>query len=683
MHNLRLGFFFSLAISLAACGGPNKDGPDARPPAPDDEDGDTISDDDEGRDADRDSDGDGTPDYLDEDSDDDGIPDYREAGDEDAASNPIDSDGDSTPDYLDEDSDGNGISDTDDGTEDIDDDDKGNFADLDDDGDGMNDEFELGDDPSNPVDTDNDTTPDYQDLDSDNDTIGDAQERASDPDQDMVPAFQDDDSDNDCILDINEAGDSDLATLPPDADMDGKMDPLDVDSDNDGLADGDEDGNCNGVVDAGESSSTDADTDGDGVTDLVEDVAGTDPTNPADNPQANGDFFFLVPFEMPTTPPEDTLEFRTSVQFADLYFEFDTTGSMSGELSAMANASTGVPAIISELTCDPAGVTCTLDSDCPANNICFNNACVTDPNFGTGCVPDLWTGVGTFDDKNTYRNRLSIQSNPATTAANIPGTGTGGAEAPIQAAACVGNPSLCTNTGTINCAVGGVGCPGFRASAVRILIFIGDSDQQCSPVDNAACLLTTTQAGDALEAQEIKFVGLWGTSDDSGDPSTPESIHRAIGIASGTVDTQVPPQPFVYPAVDSAVVQNTKDAVIDIVRGLPLNVTIGAVDQPADDGDSLQFIDYLEVNLSGGQCTNVAPTADTNADGHQDAFPSLLPGTPVCWDVIPIPQNDTVPATADPQLFIARLTVYGDGSPLDSRDVFFLIPPVIDDVPLE
>lgn len=43
--------------------------------------------------------------------------------------------------------------------------------------------------------------------------------------------------------------------------------PEDIDSDDDGLADGEEDANRNGVVDPGETSATEADTDGDGLTD--------------------------------------------------------------------------------------------------------------------------------------------------------------------------------------------------------------------------------------------------------------------------------------------------------------------------------------------------------------------------------------------------------------------------------
>ena len=69
-------------------------------------------------------------------------------------------------------------------------------------------------------------------------------------------------------------------------------DPLDSDSDDDGLLDGEEDANGNGVIDEGETDPNNSDTDGDGLTDGTEvnssyptDAAGTgsgstDPLNP-------------------------------------------------------------------------------------------------------------------------------------------------------------------------------------------------------------------------------------------------------------------------------------------------------------------------------------------------------------------------------------------------------------------
>lgn len=55
-----------------------------------------------------------------------------------------------------------------------------------------------------------------------------------------------------------------------------------VDSDGDGLTDAEEDRNLNMVVDAGETDPMNADTDGDGVNDGVEVAQGSDPLDPAD-----------------------------------------------------------------------------------------------------------------------------------------------------------------------------------------------------------------------------------------------------------------------------------------------------------------------------------------------------------------------------------------------------------------
>jgi hypothetical protein len=634
-----------------------------------DADGDTITNGQESAGSDVDTDGDGTRDYEDLDSDDDGIDDADEAGDDDLTTSPVDSDGDGIRDFRDTDSDNNGRADGVDGLLDVDADGTPNYADLDDDGDLIDDAVEIGANPATPRDTDSDNIPDFQDSDSDNDSISDFVEGEFDTDGDDLGNWIDTDSDNDCLPDLQEAGGS----PPLDSDEDGQRDYLDVDSDNDGLGDATEDPNCNGIVDAGETNPVDEDSDNDGVSDLVEDVADTDPNDPADNPQAHGDFFFLVPYEEPTQPPEDTLRFRTSVQFADLYFSFDITGSMNEEQTAMADPTSGVPGIIAALTCQPVGGTCNIDEDCGTGAICFNGQCVEDPIVGEGCVPDLWTGVGHWEDRDSFRNSLSLQSNPVTTANNVDVPLAGGSEAIFQAAQCVADGIGCTSPDK-NCAASGLGCPGFRHNAVRILFQISDADNQCS--GTPCSMWTAATAGAALQARGIKFVGLWGTGDDAGsNPATPETEMDAIGMASGTVDGAG--NPFVYSAIDDAVVAQSRQAVLDIVTGLPLNVTIGTSELPGDSGDALPFIDHLVVNTSGGSCTEISPTVDGNGDGFDDSFPSLTPGTRVCWDVVPIAENNIVPATMDPQLFVARVTVYGDGSTLDTRDVFFLIPPVL------
>ncbi len=646
-------------------------------PQPGDADGDTILDTDEGE---GDTDGDGTPDKEDTDSDGDGIGDNVEAGDDDPNTPPADLDGDGTPNFQDTDADGNGILDADEAEGDLDDDGEINALDDDDDDDGASDAEEIvgaeadcnndeAPDPagssSNPADCDTDGTDNFQDLDSDNDTIPDRAEGPElDTDNDGFFDRYDLDADNDTILDNVEAGDNDPATPPVDSDTDGTPDFLDPDSDNDGLSDLLE-------AEAG-TDPTVEDTDGDGVNDLIEVAAGTDGTNPDDNPQANGDFVFIVPYEEPTTPMEDTLNFRTNIQFADLYFSIDTTGSMITEFNTLE---TQLANIVNTLRCQEFGTTCLLDSDCAANQVCFNGGCIEDPNLGQGCVPDMWTGVGHWNDFNTYENIVSLQPNPAVTAASIdPGTYPGGGEAVFQPPACVANPAACPGIpfAQMNCAVAGIGCPGFRPEAIRIYIQVSDADNQCG----ASCsAFTANYAGTQMQAQDIKYVGLYGTD----DGSQQVQVNTALGIAANTLNAMG--QPFIYPAADAAVEAQTVQAVLDIVKGKPIDVTIDPVDQPGDAGDALQFIDYLEVNLTDAACTDGLTTTDTNADSYDDAYPDLLPGVPVCWDVHPVPVNNTVMPTQAPQVFVAKLRVLGDGSLVDERDVYFLVPPTDPDIP--
>ncbi|MFT5433612.1 MAG: cysteine-rich repeat protein, partial [Myxococcota bacterium] len=63
-----------------------------------------------------------------------------------------------------------------------------------------------------------------------------------------------------------------------------ETDPLVLDSDADGLSDGDEDANSNGVVDGSETNPTAADSDFDGANDKAEIDCGTDPNDASDTP---------------------------------------------------------------------------------------------------------------------------------------------------------------------------------------------------------------------------------------------------------------------------------------------------------------------------------------------------------------------------------------------------------------
>ncbi|MBI4953951.1 MAG: DUF11 domain-containing protein [Myxococcales bacterium] len=156
---------------------------------------------------------------------------------------------------------------------------------LDTDGDGLldDDEVQGGTDPLD-ADSDDDGAPDGQEVDWNQDTDGDGLINALDPDSDNEGLFDGTEMGLDCS---NPDTDVSQGHCVPDAD-DGATttDPLDADTDDGGVSDGNEDTNLDGAIDAGELDPNDpsddvppVDTDGDGLSDDYEGTIGTDPTD--------------------------------------------------------------------------------------------------------------------------------------------------------------------------------------------------------------------------------------------------------------------------------------------------------------------------------------------------------------------------------------------------------------------
>ncbi len=273
--------------------------------------------------GDTDVDEDGQSNKNDTDSDGDGISDTQEAGDN--PGQPLDTDGDGAPDFVDTDSDNDGQSDQNEGAGDIDGDGTPNYLDNNDtdgpladaDGDGLSntEEANLGTDPYQ-EDSDGDGLTDGAEVaagtqptnpDSDGDGLTDGWERSNgtnpnqaDSDGDGLPDGWE--AENGLDPNVNDAG-SDLdgdgltngqeyrngtdpnnadtdgdgltdgteirqVNNPADSDGDGIINALDTDSDNDGVADGQE--SANDADGDGIPNYLDSDSDGDGILDSQE-----------------------------------------------------------------------------------------------------------------------------------------------------------------------------------------------------------------------------------------------------------------------------------------------------------------------------------------------------------------------------------------------------------------------------
>ncbi len=643
------------------------DGSDVPPVDMRDADGDTISDSDEGRAASADTDGDTVLDYMDDDSDGDGIPDAYESGDLDVATAPDDSDGDGSADFRDDDSDNNGIFDIAEGMADTDGDGTMDFADLDNDGDGILDTVELLGNPASPVDSDGDTTPDYRDMDSDNDYISDAHERTTDTDLDVIPDYLDLDTDADTIPDSTEAGDSDITTPPRDSDGDYVPDFRDPDSDNDGLPDMWEFANG--------ANPYEADTDGDGTSDLIEVGASTDFTNPDDNPHVRGNFVFIVEYNDPADPPSvpidpdplvDHLVFSTDLQMADVFFTLDSSGSMGGEIANLRTTlrTTVVPGVRLE-------------------------------------IPDVWFGVGRFEDcpstscansmamLQAITDNITMVENALATMTNTcggwePYTQDLYAIATGDVAPFASWPGVHPTSWTC-VAPGAIGWPCFRPGAIPIVVQFGDESfsegiSSCSPSRNHA------QAIAALGTISARYIGV--------NSGSSRSDMLQIANGTGSVDTTGTALVFDISSDGSGLGTQVVTAISILANQVPIEVTTDLRDDPSDSVDTVEaFIDHVEPSTVGGwadpaDSTRVCVSGLAVGDlydpitGIPDSFTAVLPGTIVCFDIF-AKQNWTVPATTSPQTFLCDIDVVGDGiTILDTRQVYFLVPPVIEvDIP--
>jgi hypothetical protein len=160
---------------------------------------------------------------------------------------------------------------------------------------------------------------------------------------------------------------------------------------------------------------------------------------------------------------------------------------------------------------------------------------------------------------------------------------------------------------------------------------------------------------------------------------------RKMAIDTGAIDAANNNAPLVFDGAGANAAAAIQTGILTLANGLPLDVNALTADDPADAVDAVtSFVDHIEtLQLGTAACANGLNDIDTNGDAFDDKYVQIRTGTPVCWKLVS-KQNTTVPATDQPQLFRATVTVFGDGvTQLDQRDVFFLVPPKPVDDPLQ
>ncbi|MFH1437259.1 MAG: vWA domain-containing protein [Pseudomonadota bacterium] len=494
--------------------------------------------------------------------------------------------------------------------------------------------------------------------DADGDTIADMYEGASDPDADTIPNDHDDDSDNDTISDYDEAGNHDTCTAAVDTDGDTTPDFLDPDSDDDGVSDRDE------VING--TDRLDEDSDDDGVTDLVEDVYGSDPMDPGDSPRTHGDFVFIVDYMEEPDPAQDTLVFGTDIKMADVYFMIDTSGSMSGEVNNLTAGlkTTIVPGVAEAIPDVQMGLL--RFEDCPESS-CPNN--ITNLQSITDDVDAVEAALETI----TYES-LCGGDEPYGISLWITATGDGPAYG-LPARSCPDDTTI--------------GYPCFRPTAIPIIVQMGDEPFEwrfmggmCRNEKSKDEIIAT------LRTIHAKYIGIDSCEDPIG-PTCPQQDMEDVAFWTGSMDAAGTLLVYKISDTGEGLSDQVVNAIAHLANQVPIDVSAAAqdrIDSPEDTVDAARFVDRIEPNtvggiedpeISGRICVGGLVVGDSDYDTVPDYFDDVLPGTIVCFDIY-AKMNDFVPRTNEPQLYTADIHVFGDWiTLLDSRIVYFLIPPEV------
>jgi len=432
-----------------------------------------------------------------------------------------------------------------------------------------------------------------------------------------------------------EAGDEDVTTPPVDSDGDGIPDFQDFDSDGDGLSDADE-------VAAG-TSPTNKDTDGDGADDLVETVAGTSPTDADDNPEKNGDFVFLEPYQDDPTPSVSTLVFEPTIKMADVFFVMDTSWSMGPYIDGIRTnlknrIIPGIQAVIPDVQFGVGE---------------FDRG----PSQGPG--PEVCTGRN--GECAAIRNDQSSTSDVNAVQSALDGlTPDCGCDEPYPQAAwlwATGDTSHWPLLPQAGCAQGEMGYGCARAGAIPIVIIIGD-EHFCEgyrlEVPAGEWVPSVDEIITAYQNVGGRLMAMGPTVGKRDEGTKCKGNHwsgyEELAIGTGAVNASG--QPLVYEdASSSNVADKVVEAIVQLSGGGSFRLSARISDPDPNDGvDVTRFVDRIVPNATGGVadprdptriCVPWANVADLDADGVNDHFMGVPGGTAVCFDIYPA-TNDFV-----------------------------------------
>lgn len=370
-----------------------------------------------------------------------------------------------------------------------------------------------------------------------------------------------------------------------------------------------------------------------------------------------------APFLGSAAGPVD-LGFVARVDVVDAYVILDRSGSMSTEITSVKN---NFATVLHQLACAPLG------SGTPP-----------------GCIADLWAGAGTvgfaLSGIDAYRNWVDIQPNP--NLVGVPTTepsgccaeplsfsvyatisGDGGTDYGFTGvgarASCAASPAAVAGFATF-----GYSC--FRQGALPLVLLVTD-EQPLSAGDTSKVPDWTTIVLPEMLARGARLIGITG----SGFAANTDVDLRQMAVDTAAIDATNADAPLVFDGSGANAATAIASGIQAAVGGIPLRVRAVVEDDATDAVDAVAaFVDHVEtLQLGTAQCASGLGTDDADGDGNPDRYAGVIPGTGLCWRLVP-KANDSVPATSIVQRFHATVRVFADVDvALDARELTFVVPP--------
>ena len=361
--------------------------------------------------------------------------------------------------------------------------------------------------------------------------------------------------------------------------------------------------------------------------------------------------------------------------------------------------------MLSTLRCHDYGTPCQENNDCSKHKdaICAESKkCIQNPKLGNGCFDSMWTGFGIWGNVNRFMNLESLNGSSTNMISKIKQFYTspkapykfnycGSNENMMQPIACIiDGKAYCKNPDThpLNCYSGTdrFGCVGFRKDAIKIIIQAGDERNY----DTTTSIGTNTykwtvanaiQWGQLMKNNSVRYLGLWGKNGgrpDARDGGMKQLAQHAGSCAKTSCINEKEENLYITEITDTNLNEKAVELIRKITKNMPIQITTTKedIDKNASKLIEKLVLNKSGINVQGRLCTKITNTVSPS--GNLPGIKDLLPGTSVCYDVVPVQNQSIFPATNEPQVVQARIKVLGDGSVLNSGIAYFLIPPKIE-----